>query len=221
MASSTTASSTTQLMRIEEVEIISMLTPRPASVSNIVAVTPGCDFIPAPMTESRAIELSEDTSAKPSSSRRPSAMATDALRSTRGTVKEMSVVPLAEVFCTIMSTLIDSSARARKRWAAIPGLSGTPATVTLASDVSCVTALTMACSMDSSSSTTHVPGSQVKLERTWSGTWWLRANSTERSMRTRPPVAAISFISSKLMRSSRLAVGTTRGSALKTPVTSV
>ena len=32
-----------------------------------------------------------------------------------------------------------------------------------------------------------VPGSQVKLERTWSGMWWFRANSTERRARTLPP----------------------------------
>jgi len=44
--------------------------------------------------------------------------------------------------------------------------------------------------------TTRVPGSQVKLERTWRATPWLRANSTDRRLRTRPPVAAISSISS-------------------------
>ncbi len=75
--------------------------------------------------------------------------------------------------------------------------------------------------MIGSSSVTTVPGSQVKLERTWSGTWWLRANSTERSASTLPPVAAISSISSKEMRRRRRAVGTMRGSALNTPETSV
>ena len=40
-------------------------------------------------------------------------------------------------------------------------------------------------------------------------------------MSTRPPVADISSISSKLIRGSRRAVGTTLGSALNTPVTSV
>ncbi len=120
-----------------------------------------------------------------------------------------------------MSTLMDRSARARKSLAATPGRSGTPVTVTLASEVSWVTAVTVACSIDSSSSTTQVPGSQVKLLRTCRGTWWLRANSTERSWSTRPPVAAISSISSKLIRPRRWASGTTRGSALKTPVTSV
>ncbi len=84
-----------------------------------------------------------------------------------------------------------------------------------------MTAVTTACSMDGSSSTTQVPGSQVKLERTCRGTPWLRANSTERSASTRPPLAAMSSISSKLTRGSRRASGTMRGSALKTPDTSV
>ena len=47
---------------------------------------------------------------------------------------------------------------------------------------------------------THVPGSQVKLERTWMGTLWLRANSTERRASTFEPAPAISSISSKLTR---------------------
>ena len=138
-----------------------------------------------------------------------------------GTVKEMSVVPCNEVFWTMVSTLTFRSARARKRWAATPGRSGTPVTVTLASDVSWVMAVTTGCSMDTSSSTTQVPGSQVKLERTCKGTWWLRANSTDRRDRTRPPLAAISSISSKLTRGRRRASGTIRGSVLKTPETSV
>ena len=59
--------------------------------------------------------------------------------------------------------------RANSR-AAMPGWSGTPLTVTLASEVSCTTAETMACSMDGSSSCTQVPGSQVNAERTCSRT---------------------------------------------------
>ena len=106
----------------------------------------------------------------------------------------------------------------------MPGWSGTPLMVTLASDVSCVTAEMIACSMPASlvpNSVIHVPGSHVKLDRTCSGTWWLRANSTERSASTRPPVAAISNISSNDTRGSRRAVGTIRGSAVNTPETSV
>ena len=82
----------------------------------------------------------------------------------------MSVVPWREVFCTIMSTLTVRSARARNNRAAMPGRSSTPVTVTFASEVSCVTAETIACSMERFSSLTHVPGSQVKLDRTCNGT---------------------------------------------------
>ena len=42
------SSRTTHEMRIADVEIISMLMPLSASVSNIVAATPGFDFMPAP-----------------------------------------------------------------------------------------------------------------------------------------------------------------------------
>ena len=181
-----------------EVEIMSMLIPSAARVSKVVAVTPAWDFIPAPTSETRATSSSEVTPVAPSSAQMALVTSTAASRSSLGTVKEMSVVPWTEVFWTIMSTLIDRSARGRNSLAAMPGRSGTPVTVTLASEVSWVTAVTTACSMDSSSSTTQVPGSQVKLDRTCRGTWWLRANSTERSCSTRPPVAAISSISSKL-----------------------
>ena len=178
-----------------------MLMPASASISNMVADTPGWVFMPAPTSDTLAMSESASTSPAPISG------ASDAgvprgwwPRSTLGTVKEMSVVPCSDMFCTIMSTLTVRSARARNRRAAMPGRSGTPVTVTLASDVSWVTAEMMACSIDGSSSTTQVPGSQVKLERTCSGTLWLRANSTERSASTRPPLAAISSISSKLTR---------------------
>ncbi len=66
-----------------------------------------------------------------------------------------------------------------------------------------------------------VPGSHVKLERTWSCTSWRLANSTARSATTPDPDPAISSISSKVTWRRRWAVGATRGSAVKTPVTSV
>ena len=113
-----------------------------------------------------------------------------------GTVNEMSVWPAVDTFCTIMSTFTASSASARNSDAATPGRSATCAIVTLASEVSCVTPEMMAYSMFSSSSTTQVPGSHVNDDRTCTGTPWLRANSTERSASTLPPVAAISSISS-------------------------
>ena len=42
-----------------EVEIISMLMPSPASISNIVAATPGFDFMPAPTMLTRAMSRSD------------------------------------------------------------------------------------------------------------------------------------------------------------------
>ena len=137
-----------------------------------------------------------------------------AARSPFGTVKEMSVCPAVATFCSIMSTFTERSARARNSRAATPGRSGTPLTVTLASVESCVMAEMMARSIVSSSSSTQVPGSQVKLDRTCSRTPWLRANSTDRNASTRPPVAAISSISSYDTFASRCADATTRGSAV-------
>jgi len=48
----------TQLMRIGEVEMRSRFTPASASVENILAATPGCVFMPAPTSETFAMESS-------------------------------------------------------------------------------------------------------------------------------------------------------------------
>ena len=64
-------------------------------------------------------------------------------------------------------------------------------------------------------------GSSSKLERQWMRTPWLRAYSTERSCSTPAPEADISSISSKDTTGSLRASGTMRGSAVKTPETSV
>ena len=61
-------SRTTHDVRMAEVEIISMLMPSPASTSNIVAATPGFDFMPAPTMLTRAMSRSEDTPVAPISS---------------------------------------------------------------------------------------------------------------------------------------------------------
>ena len=133
----------------------------------------------------------------------------------------MSVTPPSDTFCTIMSTLTSASARDRNSVAATPGRSGTPVTVILASESSACTARMSASSMSGSSSMTHVPGSQVKAERTWSGTLWRWAYSTDRMAGLGQPAAVISSISSKVMRCIRRAVDTTRGSVVNTPDTSV
>jgi hypothetical protein len=77
--------------------------------------------------------------------------------SSRGTVKEMSVFPFVETFCTIMSTLIPSSERTRNTRPAIPGRSGTSWIVSLASETSWVTPEMIAFSIRSSSSLIQVP----------------------------------------------------------------
>lgn len=91
-----------------------------------------------------------------------------------GRVKEMSVRPVvaAETFCTTMSMLTSAFAMARKIAAASPGLSGTPTTVTLASETSWATPEMIACSTCWSpcgSLLTQVPRSPEKDERTWIG----------------------------------------------------
>ena len=104
---------------------------------------------------------------------------------------------------------------------ATPGVSGTPMSVTRASPSEWVTAVISGCSIVSPSETTTVPGASSKLDRQWMRTPWLRAYSTLRSCRTPAPDAAISSISSKETTGSLRAFGTIRGSALKTPGTSV
>ncbi len=54
-------------MRIGEVEIMSRFTPASASVENIFAATPGCVFMPAPTSETLAIDSSMENVRAPSS----------------------------------------------------------------------------------------------------------------------------------------------------------
>ena len=68
--------------------------------------------------------------------------------------------------------------------------------VNFTSDVSCVTAETTGSSISNSSSLIQVPDSGEKEERTCNGTLKFLANSTDRNAKMRPPVAAISSISS-------------------------
>jgi hypothetical protein len=140
-------------------------------------------------------------------------------------VKEISVfdVAAADTFCTIMSILISASASARKMAAASPGRSGTPTTVIFDSLRSCATPEMIACSTERSSiePVTRVPGSCEYDERTCTFTPYRRPYSTHLRCNTLVPQAAISSISSYVTVSSRRAVGTMRGSAVKTPSTSV
>ena len=89
-------------------------------------------------------------------------------------VNVMSVRPetVLDTFCSTMSMSISASATTRKIRAATPAWSGTPVTVTLASDRSCATPVIIACStgMSSTEPDTIVPGLLVYDERTWIGT---------------------------------------------------
>ncbi len=69
-----------------DVEIISMLMPLPARVSNMVAATPGFDFMPAPTTLTRAMSESELTPVAPISSARAWVMSRLVRRSSLGAV---------------------------------------------------------------------------------------------------------------------------------------
>ena len=115
-------------------EIISMLMPAFARTSKVVAATPGFVFIPAPTRLTRAIPASVLTAVAPISPARARVISSPVARSSWGSVKEMSVTPWSDTFCTIMSTFTSSSARRRNSRAAMPGWSGTPLTVTLASE---------------------------------------------------------------------------------------
>ena len=80
-------------MRIDDVEIISMLTPSDASASNISAATPGWLFIPAPTSEILAMSPSVENRNAPTSFTTPDRRRSNRGRSSRGTVKETSVFP--------------------------------------------------------------------------------------------------------------------------------
>ena len=93
----------------------------------------------------------------------------------RGSVKVMSVCPSPArlTFCSTMSMLISASATVRKIRAAMPGVSGTPTTVILASERSCATPVMIASSTGISSMepVTRLPGFSLYELRTRSGTW--------------------------------------------------
>ena len=168
---STSSSATTHEIRIVDVLIISMLMPSTASTSNIFAATPGMRL------HARADRARHDRCR--SSVRKPVGLGLDddlvhhdsthARRRRAGRVNEMSVWPAVDTFCTIMSTLIPASASVAEHVAATPGRSGTCSIVIFASDdVVRDTGddrLLHRCHRGSSS-VTHVPGAQVKLERT-------------------------------------------------------
>ncbi len=145
-----------------------------------------------------------------------------------GTVKVMSVTePSSEMFCTIMSTTIDSSASAPNTAAATPGLSLTVAQRDLGLGLGERDARNDLLFHDLILIATSVPGTpgvpsgaicgasgSSKVERTTSRTLCAIAISTERIISTLAPSDAISSISSKATLLSRLALGSIRGSVV-------
>ena len=108
--------------------------------------------------------------------------------------------------------------------AASPTLSGTPTTVILASLRSWATPAMIACSMESSfcaSGTIQVPSFWLNDERTWIG--HVVAAGVLDAAQVQDLRAAGGHLEHLLveMRSSLRAVGTIRGSAVKTPSTSL
>src|SRR5690606_15235126 len=128
-------------MRISEVFIVSMLIPALDSASQNVAVTPGCERIPAPTSETFPTSSSCRTSPNPISGWAAFSASTARGPSVRGSVNVMSVrrSELRLMFCSTMSMLISASATVRKIRAAMPGVSGTSVTVIFASDRSWAT----------------------------------------------------------------------------------
>ena len=153
-----------------EVEIISMLMPSAARVSNIVAATPGFDFMPAPTRLTRAMRRRLVTPrgadlARPAPSVISWLVGEVVVRHGEGDVGDAVVGHVLHDHVDVDVGVGQQPEQA----GGDAGLVGHAARrVTLASDVSCVTAETMACSMDGSSSCTQVPGSQVNAERTCS-----------------------------------------------------
>ena len=181
---------------ISLVEIMSMLMPWCASVSNILAATPGCERMPMPTTESFAMPSVDVTSRAPISFTMGWSVFAALAASWDATVKLMSVKPFSLTFCTITSMLMLASAIVLKTLAAMPGLSGTPAMVTLAWFLSTATPRMTTSSILGVSSFTMVPGLWLKLLRTSNTTPNFLANSTERACMTFDPSAANSSISS-------------------------
>ena len=134
-ASSTRSLAMTQEILMGEVLIMSRLMPRSASVWNILAATPGCVRMPAPMTLTLPMVSSMSNSRAPSRFVMSRSALSAAAMSSAGMVQLMSLCPDSLVFWMMVSTLTCAAARALNTWAATPGWSGTPRTVTLASSV--------------------------------------------------------------------------------------
>jgi hypothetical protein len=217
-------------MRISEVEIISMFTPAVDSASKRIAETPECVRMPAPTTESLPI-----WSSCRGSRSRPGLLGGERLERGRGIglgQREGDVGATGGGGRHVLHDHVDVGAGLGDDLEDLGGLArhvGHAATVTLAWPRSVATPATMGSSMDSSDSRgffmpsprTNVPSSELKVERALIITPCRRAYSTARMYSTLAPLAASSSISSLETCESLCAFGTTRGSAVKMPSTSL
>ena len=192
----TSASSRITAILISEVEIIWILMPPALMVSKSFAATPEWDRMPIPTTLSFAMPSCAIRSTAPISFATGRNASSAFGSSSFASVKEMSVVPLTETFCTIISMTMFAPASAVKIRAAVPGLSGTWTMVTFAWLRSTLTPRMTTFSIPAFSSFTMVPGFWLKLLRTSKTTPNFFANSTERDCITFEPLLAISSISS-------------------------
>ena len=97
-ARSTSAARTTHEIRIDDVEMISMLIPASASASNMSAATPGWVFIPAPTSEIFAMSASVADASRADGRAISAKIGSARGRSSFGSVKEMSVCPSSDTF---------------------------------------------------------------------------------------------------------------------------
>ena len=119
---------------ISLVLIIWMLMPSCDRVWNIRLATPTCERMPMPTMETLATFSSVDSSRAPTAGMTSRlSRSTARANSLRFTVNEKSVVPATDWFCTIMSTSMLAAATGPRMEKAMPGLSGTPSKVILAS----------------------------------------------------------------------------------------
>ncbi len=142
-----------------------MLTPASASAAKNVAETPGWLRMPAPTSDTLPIWSSYCSRAKPMVDWAALRVFMAIEPSVLGRVNDTSVRPVcaADTFWTIMSMLTPARATSWKMAAALPGTSGTPTTVILASLRSCATPAMMACSMVGSSGSNMLPVTVVPV----------------------------------------------------------
>ncbi len=109
-----------------------MFTPASPRQAKSRDATPACDRIPIPTTLSFATPVVAAMADAPISGTSEASIFSASARSSLCKVKDTSVVPLLEAFCTIMSTLTFAAEMAEKIFPAQPGRSGTPRIVTFA-----------------------------------------------------------------------------------------